>query len=192
MILAGSLTEKLRDAFSHFDYINVISASSSGNGVVSGTSAAQSLAQSRADYRLSGSIEYDDTITDIWLQLVDTPRVRSSGHAHSNVQQTRSTRAQVTITLSPRSPTHCAANDLFCSPIYEIRNSTVMDRRYRCSVEAANSFRSLDGAAYESVRACLEQLTTIDPGFAIGFGTLSVIYNRDYTVGYDTPAGKLV
>ncbi len=192
MILAGSLTEKLRDAFSHFDYINVISASSSGNGVVSGTSAAQSPAQSRADYRLSGSIEYDDTITDIRLQLVDT----AEGTIVWSRTFKRPTNA-INQSAGDDNIVATVANTLLQSygvirshDLIKYRNSTVMDPRYRCSLEATDSFRSFDRAAYESVRACLEHLTTIDPGFAIGFETLAVIYNRDYTVGYDTPAGE--
>src|SRR5262249_24543267 len=65
------------------------------------------------------------------------------------------------------------------------------DPRYRCVLEAADSLRSLDPAAHDRARSCLEQLTTIDPSFAVGFEFLAVIYYREDAMGYPARPGDL-
>src|SRR5262249_59100689 len=61
------------------------------------------------------------------------------------------------------------------------------DPRYRCVLEAAESLRSLEPAAHDRARACLEYLTSADPSFALGFEFLAVLYYREDAMGY--PAG---
>src|SRR6185312_5181124 len=58
------------------------------------------------------------------------------------------------------------------------------DPRYRCIVEASESFRSFDPGQHAHARACLERLTSANPGFSIGFAYLAAIYFREFQYGY--------
>ena len=63
------------------------------------------------------------------------------------------------------------------------------DPRYRCILEAADAIRTSDRQTHDSARACLEQLTTADPGWAVGFTFLALIYNREFQLEYDLHPG---
>ena len=54
------------------------------------------------------------------------------------------------------------------------------DPRYRCILEASESFRSFDPAQHTRARACLEALTARDPGYAMGFAYLAAVYTREF------------
>src|SRR3982074_113145 len=70
-IVAGSLTEKLRDAFARLDTINVsFGPRPADNGASS--SSIPSPAARHADYRLSGALEYGETPTPKQFPLTHT------------------------------------------------------------------------------------------------------------------------
>ena len=65
------------------------------------------------------------------------------------------------------------------------------DPRYRCVLEAAESFRSFDSAQHSRARTGLERLTVIDPSFGVGFTYLAALYVREYLYGLDRHAADL-
>ena len=184
-IAAGSLTEKIRDAFVRFDTINV---ASDGQPAADGPIGAS---QPRADYRLVGSLEYGDTTTTLRFQLIDA--------AENTIAWSR------TFVYPATAPDQGAAEDetvvaltntlLQSYGVIRVRDrakhlaSPAGDPRYRCVLEAAESLRSLDSAAHERARSCLERLTTADPSFATGFEFLAIVYYREDALGYPARAG---
>mgnify|MGYP003335761520 CR=1 FL=1 len=67
--------------------------------------------------------------------------------------------------------------------------SSVGDPRYRCILEAADSIRTLSAAEHERAKACLENLTAVDPSFALGYTFLAILYGREYQLGVNLPTG---
>jgi hypothetical protein len=181
---AGSLIDKVRDAFARFDTINVAYIGPSQTGV-GGT------AGPRLDYRLTGSLEYGDTITTLRFQLVDAAEntiafTRDFVYPAAAPDQ-RAAEDEVVVAL---------ANSLLQSyGVIRARDrakqfaSPAGDPRYRCVLEAAESLRSFDPAAHDRARSCLEYLTTADPSFAIGFEFLAIVYYREDAIGYASRAG---
>jgi tetratricopeptide (TPR) repeat protein len=176
---AGSLIDKMRDAFARFDTINV--AYTGPGGTV----------RPRLDYRLTGSLEYGDTVTTLRFQLVDA--------AENTIAFTRD------FVYPAAAPDQGAAEDEI---VVALTNSLLQsygvirardrarqlaspagDPRYRCVLEAAESLRSLDAAAHDRARSCLEYLTTADPSFAIGFEFLAIVYYREDAMGYPARPG---
>jgi tetratricopeptide (TPR) repeat protein len=183
-LAAGSLIEKIRQAFARFDSVNVASNGQRANGAAGG-------ARGRLDYRLTGSLDYGATATTLRFQLVDA--------AESTIAWTRD------FVYPAAAPDQGAAEDeivvaltsalLQSYGVIRARDrakhlaSPAGDPRYRCVLEAADSLRSPDPAAHDRARSCLEYLTTVDPSFAIGFEFLSVIYYREDAIGYPARAG---
>jgi tetratricopeptide (TPR) repeat protein len=62
------------------------------------------------------------------------------------------------------------------------------DPRYRCMLEASESFRSFDPAQHARAQSCLELLTARDPSFAMGFAYLAAVLMRGYQYGTDAAA----
>ena len=176
-----SLTEKLRVALARFDTLNVVGSPSEE----SASPASRASPEAMADYRLIGSGEFleDGSVTG---------RVRLVDVAENTVVWSR--------TLGPFGPTtdFAAIEDAIVSQlattlpgpfgvIYanERRKQIATgagDPRYRCLVEAAESFRSFDPVQHRRARACLELLTVRDRGFATGFAYLAAIYLREYRI----------
>jgi TolB-like protein len=187
--VAGSLTEKLRDAFARFDTINVsFGPRPADNGA---SSSLPSPAARHADYRLSGSIEYGETATAILFQLIDT--------AEGTIAWSR-TFDQPAAGSDPSAAEEAIvgalANALLQSyGVIRARDrakhlvSAAGDPRYRCILETAESFRSVDPGEHNRARACLEHLTSVDPGFAVGFEFLAVVYFREYLFDFAANAG---
>jgi TolB-like protein len=183
-LAAGSLSEKIRDAFARFDTVNVASNGQSADGAAAG-------ARGRLDYRLTGSLDYGATATTLRFQLVDA--------AESTIAWTRD------FVYPAAAPDQHAAEDeivvaltgalLQSYGVIRARDrakhlaSPAGDPRYRCVLEAAESLRSLDPTGHERARSCLEYLTTVDPSFAVGFEFLSIIYYREDAIGYPARAG---
>jgi len=176
-IAARSLTDSIKDAFARFDTINVASESPPA-----GASGATLPAAVRADYRLSGTIEYADSGTILRFQLIDT--------AASTIAWTR------TIEAGRINGDPGAAEDRVVVALTEallqsygvIRArdhakqlaAPVGDPRYRCVLEAAESFRSFRPTDHQRARACLDRLTATDPSFAVGFEFLAALDIREY------------
>jgi tetratricopeptide (TPR) repeat protein len=178
-LAAGSLSDKIRDAFARFDTVNVAYSGQPANGAAGG-------ARGRLDYRLTGSLDYGATATTLRFQLVDA--------AESTIAWTRD------FMYPAAAPDQHAAEDeivvaltsalLQSYGVIRARDrakhlaSPAGDPRYRCVLEAAESLRSLEPAAHERARSCLEYLTTVDPSFAVGFEFLSVVYFREDAIGH--------
>jgi len=178
-LAAGSLGEKIRDAFARFDTVNVVYGGQPAD------------ARGRLDYRLTGSLEYGATATTLRFQLVDA--------AEHTIAWTRD------FVYPAAAPDQGAAADetvvaltgalLQSYGVIRARDrakhlaSPAGDPRYRCVLEAAESLRSLDPAAHDRARTCLEYLTAIDPSFAVGFEFLAIVHYREDAIGYPARAG---
>src|SRR5262249_60515262 len=80
-LAAGSLIDKIRDAFARFDTVNV----AYGGAADEATTGTGGAAPPRLDYRLTGSLDYGATATTLRFQLVDAaentdPFPRDLGH----------------------------------------------------------------------------------------------------------------
>jgi tetratricopeptide (TPR) repeat protein len=187
-LAAGSLGDKIRDAFARFDTINVAYDGSGDGAPANGASGA---AQPRVDYRLTGSLDYGATATTLRFQLVDA--------AENTIAFTRD------FVYPAAAPDQGAAED---EVVVALANSLLQsygvirardhakhlaspagDPRYRCVLEAAESLRSLDPAAHDRARACLEHLTTADPSFAVGYEFLAIVYYREDAIGHAARPG---
>jgi TolB-like protein len=190
-IAAGSLTERLRDAFARFDTINVSFGPRPADNAASSSSVPSPSAQPHADYRLTGSIDYGEAATTILFQLIDTAE---GTIAWSRTFEKPATQADAA--AAEEEIVGTLANTLLQS--YGVIRahdrakhlaSAAGDPRYRCILEAAESFRSVDPGNHERARACLEYLTSLDPGFAVGFEFLAVVYYREYLLDFAVKAG---
>jgi TolB-like protein len=173
--LVRSLHDKLCDAFSRFDTVNVISATTR-------------LADRPppADYHLLGSVEYrDDGTTHVRFRLLDGGNdtvvwsqtfdrlLKTGGRA--------ATEDAIVIEL-------CA---ILVQPYGVIRSQEWLkqlstgqgDPRYRFLLEGSEALRSFDHAQHIKARDGLEQLVKIDPGFANGFAMLAALYGRQHLYG---------
>lgn len=191
-IAAGSLAEKIRDAFAGFDTINVSFGPRLSDIGSSSSSVATPVALPHADYRLSGSIEYGEASTAVLFHLIDVAEgtiawSRSFELPGSSADQAVA-EERIVVALT---------NTLLQSyGVIRSRDrakqlaSPAGDPRYRCILEAAESFRSLDPAEREHARSCLEHLTSLDPGFAVGFEFLAAVYYRAYLLDDAVRAGE--
>ena len=171
-ITATTLVERLRDAFSRFDAINIVSDAPSGGDAV--------------DYRLLGTIEYhDDHTTTVRFRLLDT--------ASSAVVWTRAFERQVATRdqAAAEEAIVLALAGTLLQPFGVIRSlerikilaSAGGDPRDRCVIESSESLRSFDPSQHERARACLERLTASDPSFAVGLRYLAAIHLREFLFG---------
>ena len=190
-IAAGSLAERLRDAFARFDTINVSFGPRPADNAASSSSVPSPAAQPHADYRLTGSVDYGETATTIMFQLIDTAE---GTIAWSRTFEQPATQADAA--AAEEEIVGALANTLLQSyGVIRARDrakhlaSAAGDPRYRCILEAAGSFRSVDPGEHERARSCLEYLTSLDPGFAVGFEFLAVVYYREYLLDFAVKAG---
>ena len=72
----------------------------------------------------------------------------------------------------------------------KVLSGVLTDPRYHCLVEVIESFSSFDSTQHSRGRDCLEQLTTRDPGFALGFSYLAALDLREYQYSIDVRAGE--
>ncbi len=191
-IAAGSLTEKIRDAFARFDTINVSFGPRPADNGASSSSVPSPAAQPRADYRLTGSVEYGETTTTIMFQLIDATE---GTIAWSRAFEQPAAAGDQNGTADEEIVGALADTLLQSYGVIRARDrakhlaSPAGDPRYRCILEAAESFRSVDPVEHERARACLERLTSLDPGFAVGFEFLAVVYYREYLLDFAVRAG---
>jgi TolB-like protein len=181
------LFEKIIGAFARFDTVNVVYASRGTVGSADATPAAL-----RADYRLSGAVEFRSNQTSAQFRLIDV--------AEGNVVWSRS------FDRLPAGDQGLAEDQIVTAlteallqsyGVIRARDrakhlvSSAGDPRYRCILEAADSFRTLRLSEHERARSCLESLTAIDPSFAVGYAFLALIYSREYQHGFGTRAGDM-
>jgi TolB-like protein len=189
-IAARSLQETLSNAFTHFDLVNV-QLESADHQAAAGNEAAPARA-ANADYRFSGAVEYaDDGVARLSFRLIDVAdgsivwsRVldRVLGGDDKAAAEERIVRELAGILLQP-------FGVIYTRQRAKVLDGTLTDPRYRCLVDVIDSFSSFDPAQQERGRDCLEQLTTRDPGFALGFSYLAAIYLREYLYDFGTRPG---
>ncbi len=176
------LTEKLRVAFSRFDTLNVARGPADTRSRVQPEYQLVGSGEIQGDRSISGRFRLLDNRdgTIIWSQTFGPyPTAREYGATEDAIV------AKLTMTLAPpfgvirahERVRHLATGD--------------GDPRYRCIVEASESFRTFNPAQHTRARACLEALTARDPGFAMGFAYLAAIYVREFQYalgGSDDPS----
>src|SRR5262249_57739891 len=124
---------------------------------------------SRADYRLSALIEYGASTTKIVVQLIDNVEnnIAWSRTFESTLDRNRDAAEEAIVT---------SLTDALLQSYGVIRardrakhlTSPTGDPRYRCILEAADSFRTINPVGHERPRNCLETLTSADPSFSEG------------------------
>ncbi len=182
LIDGETLSGKLCDAFALFDLINVVAAAPATSG-------------GRYDYRLDGAIEYRDGGASLRFKLVDKgdetviwsrafgPLAAGESAAAFEHRVT----LDLTATIAQRFGviwSHDRARQFAPG---------VGDPRYRVLIAAADALRAFDREAYARVHGELERLTGIDPGFAVGFSYLAILYAVEYVHGFgdSSDAGAL-
>jgi len=179
--LVRPLTEKLRAAIARFDTLNVAGEQPDDSGAAA--SPAPAKPEMMADYQLLGSGEFhQDGSVSGRFRLLDAEsgtvvwsrNFGPLGPAADYGPLEDSVVEQIAKTLAP--------------PYGVIRSNErlrqlaggMRDPRYRCILEASESFRSFDVAQHARARYCLEALTARDPGYAMGFAYLAAVYTREY------------
>ncbi len=178
---ARPLTEKLRAAIARFDTLNVAGEPADDSGAAA--SPAPAKPEMMPDYQLLGSGEFHENgsasgrfrLLDVESGTVVWSRnfgplgpAADYGPLEDQVVE------QIAKTLAP--------------PYGVIRSNErlkqlaggMRDPRYRCILEASESFRSFDVTQHARARSCLEALTLRDPGYAMGFAYLAAVYTREY------------
>jgi TolB-like protein len=189
-ISARSLAEMLSNAFTHFDLVNVLPEPSDRPAAPASDSAP--VRGPRADYRFSGSVEYaadgsarlsfrlidaaDGSI--IWSRAIDRV-VADDGKASAEEKVVRDLAGTL---LQPYGV-------IYARQRTKVLNGTDTDPRYRCLVDVIESFSSFDASELARGRDCLEQLTSRDPSFALGFSYLAAVDLREYLYGMATRPG---
>ncbi len=179
-ISAKSLHDTLSDAFSHFDLVNILLEP----GDVPPTGAEPTTAASaNAKYRFTGSVEYGDDgaarllfglldLSDgsiVWSRVFD----RVPADDNQSAAENKIVRVLAGTLLQPFGVIYAHQRD-------KVLAGTPTDPRYRCLVVVINSFASFDPAQHAHGRDCLEQLTSHDPNFALGFTYLAAMDLREY------------
>jgi tetratricopeptide (TPR) repeat protein len=171
-VSAAALRQKMRDAFSRFETINVPADS-------------KKLSQS-VDYRLLGFVDYPaESGGRIRLSLLDV--------ADGNVAWTQTFMplpGEAREALENRIAFEAATMILQPSGVIRARDYNRFlvggrgDARYRCLLITSDAFRSFYPDAHERARRCLERLIAIDPGFGIGYSYLAGVYNQEWGFGF--------
>jgi TolB-like protein len=176
-IMAGSLRERLGDAFSRFDLVNIVE---------DGAQRAVGSAPLPAQYRFGGSLEYDaEGGVRLGFRVVDGADGKVVwSQVFERVAPSDDRAAAEEAIVRQLAPTLLQPFGV----IYAYGRSRSLetgggDPRYRCILEAAESFRAFEVAQHLRARACLEALTETDSSFAIGFSYLAAVYLREYQYG---------
>ena len=170
------LHEKLRNAFSRFDTINIVS----NLGLPMGGCASSS--DEYVDYELLGTIHVEaDRASDVLFELYDRANTKVIWSGAFELDD-------MTAKLPDQDRIVLELTSTLLQPFGIIRTyersrhlaGGSVDPRYRCIVEASESFRSFAPQAHERARQCLQMLTSTYPDFGIGFSYLAAIYFREY------------
>jgi TolB-like protein len=173
--LVRSLHDKLCDAFSRFDTVNVISATTR-------------LADRppAADYCLLGSVDYrEDGTTHVRFRLLDSSNDTVVwSQVFDRLLKTGGRDAAEDAIVTELSA-------ILVQPYGVIRaqertkhlSGAQGDPRYRVFLDASESLRSFDHDQHIRAREALEHLIKIDPGSAFSFAMLAALYGRQHLYG---------
>ncbi len=184
-VSAVTLHDKLCDAFARFDTINIVSGAADAAGKAAQPNQA-------VNYRLMGSVEYrDDGTTSVRFRLIDN----RDGTVHWSRVFDRLRHGEDRAATEEAIVTELAA--VLVQPFGVIRSHSHRrhlatgdgDPRYRCVVEASESFRSFDRDQHVRARICLEQLIAMHPDFVSGFSYLAALYFREFQYGFEGHGG---
>ncbi|HXY90009.1 MAG TPA: hypothetical protein VEH75_05250, partial [Xanthobacteraceae bacterium] len=182
-VSADALRDTIIDTFAHFDLVNVV-----GNGRQADPAPGDNAG---ADYRLLGHVEYGEAAADVRFRLI---RATDNGVLWSrtferipagdeSAKAAEAIARELAVTLvQPFGVIYADGQD-------KNSGAKVGDARYKCVLEAIESFRSFDADQHLRARACLERLTSIDKNFALGFTYLAWIYLREYQYNLGVRAG---
>lgn len=181
-ISARSLQETLSSAFTHFDLVNVLLESKDRSTAVG----APAAAEPRVDYRFTGSIEYfDDGAARLLFRVIDVSDGSIVWSRSFDREPAGGNRAAVEkdIVRALAGPLLQPFGVIYARQRAKVLSGAVTDPRYRCLVTVIESFNSSDPVQQSRGRDCLEQLTSQDPNFALGFSYLAAVDLREYQYG---------
>ena len=185
-VLAASLRERIGDAFSRFDLVNVVE--DDGRRAA----ADRSLPARHAQYRFGGSLEYDATgAARIAFRVVDTADnnvIWSQNFERLGVTEDRAA-AEETIVRQLAATLLQRFGVLYAYARSRMLAGEPVDPRFRCILDASESFRAFDPTLHQRARACLEALTDTDTSFSLGFSYLALTYVREYQYGLGVGVG---
>lgn len=190
-ISAASLYFRLADAFSLFDLINIRWLPDEPTAKPRNDGLTNPL-ESQSDYRLFSSIDYNtEGASRLRFQLLDSTDNLVWSKTIDRISD----------------PDRNAAEDQIAGELAETlvqpfgviysdgRNKSIRnnrgDPRYRCVIEAIDSFRSFSKVQHANARSCLEKLTTEDPSFGVGFTYLAAMDLREYQYKLNIERGGL-
>jgi adenylate cyclase len=199
------MRDKLTDALSRFDEINVVSDyAPSAVAPTAGFSLASASADrgdyrppaegappgTHIDYRLAASAESpSDGIVTLMFRLIDTD--------DSTIVWSR-TFDRLAVGADPRDPENNLVRELATllgQPFGIIHThervkaaSSYMDEdpRYLCLLKTYEYWRDYDRSRHAGVQACLQRAIEEDPTFALGYAALARLYFREYQFGAET------
>jgi TolB-like protein len=185
-LLSDSLLRNIRDAFARFDAVNIASTSAAPAVPKAAPSSAPANPEQRFDYVLTGSLErHSDGTATVGLRLLDSADGtvvwsksfdRLATAPDWSLAEDAIVRETAATLLQPFGVIH--SHDLA-----KQLAGGAGDPRYRCVLQASESLRSFDAEEHVRARDCLEELTTIDAGFATGLRYLAAIYLREHLYG---------
>jgi len=183
-IVPSALRTKLLDALSRFDGFNITSqvVASANQSIV----IAERLPARR--YQLGGTVENHDgggTTLSFWLSDVSASTVVWSRTFDGMLASAAPGATEDSIV---RDVAVALAEPFGIINAYE-RGRSDIDPRHACLLRAYDYLRGLDATLHSDVRTCLERMTKLDPTFANGFSTLSMVYHREYSTGIGVMPG---
>jgi tetratricopeptide (TPR) repeat protein len=161
------LRNEVADALGRFDDVEVVSEESRGPIDFRLTATLQFRNDHSASltYRL---LESGDASV-IWSRTFDDFAFGEDGGA----ARKPALRELATTLAQPTGAIHSRARE---------RRSTMEDRRYRCFLKAVEFWHNFESGARARARACFEEMTAIDPNFAVGFSSLALIYLVEHQI----------
>jgi TolB-like protein len=183
VLLSANLLGSIRDAFVRFDAINIGSPTAIPNAA---SPPASPSPEQRFDYLLTGSMElHPDRSATVSFRLIDSTDStviwsksydRLATAPDWSIAEGAIVQDLAATLLQPFGVIHSRDR-------IKVLATGAGDPRYRCVLEASESLRSFDSEEHVRARDCLEQLTSIDSGFAIGLRYLAAVYLRGYLFG---------
>jgi tetratricopeptide (TPR) repeat protein len=175
--------EKLRDALSRFDTLNVILADELSEAERKGV-------KRNIRYRMNGNLDFrDDGVANLRIQLFDAEdnalvwsRLFERFPEGSSAAEDAIVTEIVTVLAQPFGVIRAHERNRYLS-------TGLGDPRYTCIVESSESLRSFEPSQHRKAKACLEKLTKADPSFASGFAYLAALYLREYQFDIGVTAG---